>query len=104
MQMERAISEANAQLTSEYPDFDLAKVTDKLKEIQKENPGLAKDLNNPTGWENLHLKYFRKTEAGADPFDPGRHRADEPFDFAETQKKALNGNKRAMTALFENAK
>lgn len=101
---EKAIVQANNKLTAAYPDFDLTKVTAKLKEIHKEDPELAAELNNPTGWENLHLKYFRKTGVEGDPFDPGSKGAKEPFDFEATQKKALGGDKRELTKLFDNAK
>lgn len=101
---ERAVYEANAALTKEYPDFDIAKITSKLKEIAKTDPDKASALNNPTGWENLHLRHFAKREEGGDPFDPGRKGADEPFDFDATQKAALGGDKRSLNKLFENAR
>jgi len=101
---EKAIFEANNKLVSQYPDFDLSKITEKLKEIHKDNPEEAERLNNPTGWENLYLKYFRSKDVKADPFDAGRGGAKEPFDFEATQKRALSGDKRAMKELFENAK
>ena len=100
---EKAIFEANAALSKQYPDFDLAKIKDKLLEIQKEDPEEAERLNNPVGWENLHLKYFAKKDVAVDPFDAGRGGAKEPFDFEETRKKALSGNKKAQIELFENA-
>lgn len=47
-------------LIKEYPGFDLLKISNKLKEIKKGDQAKANKLNNPQGWELLHLKYFNK--------------------------------------------
>ena len=99
----QAIIDATNELKQEHPDFDLEKVTAKLKEIHKKNPQEAERLNNPTGWEVLHLKYFKSKSVEADPFDAGRG-ARENFDFKKTQELALSGDKRALAALMRHAK
>lgn len=58
--MNKAIEKANNELTKEYPNFDLVKISEKLKEIHKADPKKADKLNNPQGWELLYLKYFNK--------------------------------------------
>jgi len=101
--VEKAISAAVDGIKAEYPDFDIEKVSAFLQEMHKTNPEKAEAYNTPAGWEAVWLKNFAAREEDG-TFDPGRNNADEPFDFEQTKKAALNGSKKAKQALFENAK
>jgi len=102
-QMKQAIEDASDALREEYPSFDLEKISTLLKEMHKSDPAKAERYNNPRGWETLHLKHFEGSEEEGS-FLPGRKSAVEPFEFEKTQKMALDGDKRAMQKLFDNAK
>lgn len=102
-QKEEAVTTAIAGIKTDYPAFDESKIIDKLKEIQKTDPTKAAALNNPAGWELLHLKYFQPKYVVNDDFDSGRNNKNEPFDHDEALSKAKTGDTKALSALYENS-
>lgn len=102
-EQEEAVNNAVANIKTDYPSFDENKIIDKLKEIQKTDPKKAAALNNPAGWELLHLKYFEPKDVGNDDFDSGRKNKDTPFDHDEALSKAQTGDTKALSALYENS-
>lgn len=102
-QKEKAVSTAVAGIKADYPTFDESKIIDKLKEIHKTDPEKAAALNNPAGWELLHLKHFEPKDVGNDDFDSGRKNKDTPFDHDEALSKAKTGDTKALSALYENS-
>lgn len=97
-----AITSAVNTIREGHPDFDIEKVSSYLQELNEKDPSKAESLNNPAGWELIHIKHFAKDAEGV--FDPGRGKADEPFEFEKVQKQALTGDKRAMAKLLANSK
>lgn len=63
IRQERALNEITKDLKKEHGDFDMEKVIEKLKEMEKENPGSGNKLFNKAGIELVHLKYFANQEA-----------------------------------------
>lgn len=102
-QKEKAVSTAIAGIKTDYPTFDESKIIDKLKEIQKTDPAKAAALNNPAGWELLHLKHFESRKVDNDEFDSSRSSRNEPFDHDEALGKAKTGDTKALSALYENS-
>lgn len=102
-QKEKAVNTAVAGIKTDYPTFDESKIIDKLKEIQKTDSAKAAALNNPAGWELLHLKYFEPKNVDNDDFDGGRNNKKEPFDHDEALSKAKTGDTKALSALYENS-
>ena len=100
--IKEAINSAVSSIKEGHPDFDIEQVASYLKDLNEKNPAKAEMLNNPAGWELIHLKHFAKDAEGV--FDPGRGKADEPFEFEKVQKKALTGDKKAMAKLLANSK
>jgi len=101
--IEGAILSAVENIQVDYPAFDIDKVSGFLQEMHKTDPQKAQSYNSPAGWEAIWLKNFAtSTEDGT--FDPGRKNSNEPFEFDKTRQKALNGDKKSMKKLFENAK
>ena len=102
-QQEDAVNTAVASIKIDYPSFDESKIIDKLKDIQKADPAKAASLNNPSGWELLHLKYFEPKTVDNDDFDSSRGSKNEPFDYDEALGKAKTGDTKALSALYENS-
>ncbi len=102
-QKEEAVNTAVANIKTDYPTFDESKIIDKLKEIQKTDPEKAAALNNPAGWELLHLKHFEPRSVDNDEFDSSRGSKNEPFDHDEALSKAKTGDTKALSALYENS-
>lgn len=102
-QKEEAVNTAVASIKTDYPTFDESKIIDKLKEIQKTDPAKAAALNNPAGWELLHLKHFESRKVDNDEFDSSRSSRNEPFDHDEALGKAKTGDTKALSALYENS-
>lgn len=102
-QQEDAVNTAVANIKTDYPSFDESKIIDKLKDIQKVDPAKAASLNNPSGWELLHLKYFEPKAVDNDDFDSSRGSKGEPFDHDEALGKAKTGDTKALSALYENS-
>ncbi len=99
---ENTINSIFHNLKKDYPDIDRSKVENKLKEIAKDNPDEAKRLNNPAGFELLHIKYFQTNDPGNDDFNPGREEK-EKFDFDETYDKFQKGDRKSVNKLLDNA-
>lgn len=100
---QKAVDNAVKNIKTDYPSFDETKIIDKLKEIQKTDPKRAESLNNPAGWELLHLKFFQTREVDNDDFDAGRNNKNEPFNYDEALVKAKTGDTKALSALYENS-
>lgn len=101
-EQQEAVNRAVDGLKQEYKTFDPDAIKEKLKEIHEKDPELAERLNNPTGWENLHLKYFEPREVDNDDFDTG-DKKDEKFDFDESMAAAQKGDQDALLAVYENS-
>lgn len=102
-QQEEAVNTAVSNIKKDYPTFDDKKILDKLNEINKTDPKRAEALNNPAGWELLHLKYFQPKDVDNDDFDGGRNNKNTPFDHDEAMGKAKTGDTKALSALYENS-
>ena len=70
---EKAVTAATSDIQSRIPEFDLGKVHDFLKEMHKTNPAQAEAMNNPQGWELLHLREFAGKTVNADAVNGGRN-------------------------------
>lgn len=55
-----------------HPDFEPEKIKSYLKELHSTDPQQAKDLNNPLGWEVIHLREFEVKDVDNDYFGHGR--------------------------------
>lgn len=100
-----ATQEAVASLSEKYPNFDAQKITEYLESIAKEKGSEEADkLNNPLGWEIIHLTEFKRDEKVDPQFDRGDGGSTETFDAKEAMKKAQVGDKEAMAKLLENSK
>jgi len=105
MEAERATSSAIASLTEKYPNFNAELIASELQKIEKEEgEEAAERLNNPLGWENIHLKKFNKVKPSHAEFDRGRGETREPFDFKKGFEKAYGGDKSSIHDLLENSK
>lgn len=74
MRQAAQLSQMETDFRKSYPDFDMKKITDKILEIDKKNPGAGDALLNPVGFENVYLKFFhgKAQEQTEDEFDIAR--------------------------------
>lgn len=72
MKQQHILNGFEKEFKKEYPDFDMGKVVEKLKEMDKENPGSGSDLFNKKGIELVHLKYFNDAGDGEMDGNAGR--------------------------------
>jgi hypothetical protein len=73
LEQEKLLHEAVGKLQAEHKGFDPEAVKSRLREIHKEDPARAEDLNNPIGWENLWLKELAPKQANNDDISFGRN-------------------------------
>jgi uncharacterized protein (UPF0335 family) len=73
LEQEKMLNDAIGKLQSEHKGFDAEAVKTRLKEIHKEDPARAEELNNPLGWENLWLKELSPKEVQNDNISFGRN-------------------------------
>ena len=59
MEQERQLKELETDFKKEYGDFNMQKVLDKMFELDEKNKGYLEKNFNPTGIENVYLKYFK---------------------------------------------
>ena len=59
MEQERQLKELETDFKKEYRDFNMQKVLDKMFELDEKNKGYLEKNFNPTGIENVYLKYFK---------------------------------------------
>lgn len=74
MRQAAQLSQMETDFRKSYPDFDMKKITDKILEIDKKNPGAGDALLTPVGLENVYLKFFhgKAQEQTEDEFDIAR--------------------------------
>ena len=101
VEAEKAVVAAVSEISKEYPDFDIEKITEHLKALPKEE---QERYNDPKGWELIHLKHFHKQKAAFDPFDSGRGATKEPFDFDKAYEKLEKGDRSVMADLIANSR
>lgn len=70
---EKAVNAAVSDIQTRIADFDLGKVHDALKEMHKTNPSQAEAMNNPQGWELLHMRELAGKTVSADAVNSGRN-------------------------------
>lgn len=70
---EKAINAAVSDIKGRIGEFDLNKVHDHLKELNKSNPEQAAALNNPQGWELVWLRELAAKSVSADAVNSGRN-------------------------------
>ena len=59
MEQERQLKELETDFKKEYGDFNMQKVLDKMFELDEKDKGYLEKNFNPTGIENVYLKYFK---------------------------------------------
>lgn len=93
MQQERELKELEAGFKKQYGDkFDMSKVTDKLLELDKQNPGYAAKYFNPIGLENIYLTHFKdKPSVSEDEYDVVRGGAGGGVDRSEMIRRINKG-------------
>lgn len=62
----QAQSQQLENIKTKYQNFNADAIRDKLIEISNTNPAYAQSLDNPSGWELLHLAYFANTRPASD--------------------------------------
>jgi len=69
MEQERQLKELETDFKKEYGDFNMQKVLDKMFELDEKNKGYLEKNFNPTGIENVYLKYFKDKAPQDDEYD-----------------------------------
>ncbi len=101
VEAEKAVVAAVGEISKEYPDFDIEKITEYLKKLPPEE---QERYNDPKGWELIHLKHFHKSKAEFDPFDSGRGATKEPFDFDKAYERLEKGDRSVVADLIANSR
>ena len=70
---EKILNQEISKLTEKHSDFSADKIKEKLQEIAKTDPDKAEMLNNPLGWELLHIENFKAKEVDNDTPSFGRN-------------------------------
>ena len=68
-----AVNNTISELKTKHKDFDDKKILNFLTELHKTDPAKAEALNNPIGWENIHLTEFQTKEVRNDHPTLGRN-------------------------------
>jgi len=101
VEAEKAVVAAVSEISKEYPDFDIEKISDFLKKLPEEE---QERYNDPKGWELIHLKHFHRSKAEFDPFDSGRGATKEPFDFEKAYERLEKGDRSVVADLIANSR
>lgn len=85
----KAVNTAVLEIQSRHGDFDENKIRNYLLALKESDPRKFQELNNPIGWELIHLQNFAAKEVDNDDFNIGR--GGEPVDrsaeiFEQVQK------------------
>jgi hypothetical protein len=68
----KAVDSLVDEIKTRHADFDGDKVRNYLVELNKTDRAKAESLNNPVGWELLHLQNFAAKDVQNDFFNHGR--------------------------------
>lgn len=67
LKQEKALSAIEKEMKAQYGDsFDMAAITSKLQEMEKEKPGSGQALFDRKGIELVHLKHFANKDKGGE--------------------------------------
>lgn len=73
MQQQEALRELESNFKKKHPDFDMAKITQKILDMDEKDPGVAQMYFNEIGIENIYLNHFKgKSVETDDEFDVSR--------------------------------
>jgi len=101
-QKKALVTEAVSELNQKYTDFDVDVIQAHLQEMvdsgDEKQIARAEMMNNPVGWELLHMQLSAEGNDGV--FMAPRGVSKEPFDVAKASAKAEDGDEAAQMALL----
>ena len=91
MEQERQLKELETDFKKEYGDFNMQKVLDKMFELDEKNKGYLEKNFNPTGIENVYLKYFKDKAPQDDEYDVVHGKGGSAIDRGEMARRINKG-------------
>lgn len=91
MEQERQLKELEMDFKKEYGDFNMQKVLDKMFELDEKNKGYLEKNFNPTGIENVYLKYFKDKALQDDEYDVVHGKGGSAIDRGEMARRINKG-------------